>query len=115
MAFPVFSPSVNPSFPLKIDHTFRVNRVQFGGGYAQTAPDGLNAHERKITLNWTNITAAERAEIVAFMVAREGSEPFTITLDGVSYTLKASGLSETKTTANAYEVNVECEQVFDLE
>lgn len=33
----------------------RVLRAQFGDGYAQTAPDGLNAYLRRWSVVWSNI------------------------------------------------------------
>ena len=64
-------------------------------------------------LNWSNIDGTEKDAIVNFLLARKGSEPFTFTIDGETFTLKCKSVSRTKTTANAYDVSASCEKVFD--
>lgn len=109
MLRPTFTPPVNPSFPLDVKTSVRVRTVKFGDGYAQHSPDGLNAMESKVTLNWDNLTRTEKDQIVGFMAARLGSEPFDYEVDGDSYVLIAQSWSHEKTTANAYNLQVECE------
>ena len=54
----------------------KLRSVQFGDGYEQIAPDGLNHNLLKLDVSFSTLTAAERAALCAFLDARGGHEPF---------------------------------------
>lgn len=72
-----FSPPVNPSVGGLTKSTQpRVLIADFGDGYTQRAGDGLNATERRLSVRWENISAADADMIEAFFEARRGYEAF---------------------------------------
>lgn len=73
----IFTPIKNPSFPLDIKETVRVNEIQFGDGYAARSADGLNAMKLEVVLNWENVTKVEKDNILSFLRARAGVVSFT--------------------------------------
>ena len=60
----------------------RLREVQFGDGYKQAAPDGLNSVETSYRMRWQAVSAADAASLDAFFTARRGSEPFSWRPDG---------------------------------
>lgn len=54
----------------------RVLTAQFGDGYGQDSPDGLNALPQQWSLKFEDIYAHEALAIRAFLVARKGVEKF---------------------------------------
>jgi len=50
--------------------------VEFGDGYSQGAPDGLNPVRDKWNLTWSVLTDSEATAIETFFKARGGHEPF---------------------------------------
>lgn len=74
-------PSVNGfNMPEVANHV----RVTFEGQYSQRAKKGPNAISRKGTVTFTNLTLAQRDEILSFLRAREGVEAFYFQLPGDS-------------------------------
>lgn len=61
------------------DLTPRVLVAQFGDGYAQRRPDGINTQEEMWNLQFDNRTAAQAAAIDAFLKARNGVDVFVWT------------------------------------
>ena len=60
----------------KAQHTFRVQRVQFGGGIEQRRPDGLNNKLRVWSRVIDGVDPVVAEEIIAFLRARGGVESF---------------------------------------
>lgn len=57
-------------------------RAGFGDGYEQIAPDGLNHIRTSWSLSWIAQDRADADAIVAFLVARGGSEVFDYQIPG---------------------------------
>ena len=57
-------------------------RADFGDGYSQAAPDGLNHIRKVVSLRWEYLTKAQADTVVAFFVARGGYDPFLFTEPG---------------------------------
>lgn len=76
MPYTTFTPSIPPS-PGTSD-TIKVKKLEaeFGDGYSQAVPDGINHLRREISLDWELLTPAQSNEIIAFFRARGGCEPF---------------------------------------
>lgn len=71
-----FTPAKNPDFPITINSEPRVLIGQMGDGYVQRIIDGLNHNMVTLDLTWTNLTAAEAANIFDFMIAHNGADSF---------------------------------------
>lgn len=54
----------------------RINKSQYGDGYDQSSPDGLNHMLREWSVNFNNRSRTEVDNIVAFLKARKGVEAF---------------------------------------
>lgn len=69
-----FAPPVAPSPANTTQKTVTgaVRRAEFGDGYSQRAPDGLNFTKCQLTLSWPALASADAATIEAFFIA-EGS------------------------------------------
>ena len=76
MNVPTFYPPVNPSPGGRRNYDFKLLEAEFGDGYSQVAPRGLNHMRRKISLSWEALTQAQWEEIVGFLEERQGCEPF---------------------------------------
>lgn len=72
MATFTIAPDFNSSVAIKP----RVLAAQFGDGYAMRAGDGINTRADEWQLTFSSRTAAERDTIMAFLGARNGTEPF---------------------------------------
>tara|TARA_R110002020_G_scaffold61270_2_gene165020 strand:+ start:1231 stop:1587 length:357 start_codon:yes stop_codon:yes gene_type:complete len=77
MALPTFAPPLTPSIGLTDKPEIKVNRADFGDGYSQASPAGLNHIRRVITLKWNVLALDEAQAIEAFFKARRGTDPFT--------------------------------------
>ncbi len=53
-----------------------VNSIQFGDGYAQTYPSGLNNIKHEWALNFTNLSDIECMQIDLFLTQMKGATPF---------------------------------------
>lgn len=76
MAAPAF-PDVQPSRGSGADVASRLRKAQFGDGYAQRAPDGLNHLEKTYEFVLEAAPAADLEAVTDFLEARAGHEPFT--------------------------------------
>lgn len=54
----------------------------FGDGYAQDVTEGVNSTRRSWNLVWQGLTETHRNNLVDFIEARRGVEPFTWTAPG---------------------------------
>lgn len=76
MTAPTFIPPVEPSIETTRSMKPRVLTAQFGDGYSQRGPDGLNAMMETMTVAWSRLQPADAAVIVSFLSARQGVEAF---------------------------------------
>ena len=76
MAAPTFTPPIAPSIETTRSMKPRVLMAQFGDGYTQRAPDGINTMMETITVAWSRLKPADAATIVAFFEGRKGAYPF---------------------------------------
>lgn len=76
MALPTFTPPDNPSPGTTETHAPSIIRADFGDGYTQAAPAGLNSDRAEIEATWEILTPAERDQLVAFFTERGGYAPF---------------------------------------
>jgi phage-related protein len=76
MALQTFNPPVPPSPGTDIKPEMKINRAEFGDGYTQEQPAGLNHLRRVVTLQWDVLTIEQAAAIEAFFEAHGGYQPF---------------------------------------
>jgi phage-related protein len=65
-----------PDFEAARAKTLKIKAAQFGDGYAQRSPDGLNANVDGWDLNFANITDVEADQIMLFLDAMGGVKSF---------------------------------------
>lgn len=114
MTLPVFTPPQSPAPGLQIKPEIKILQAEFGDGYSQPTPDGLNHIRRTLTLTWEGLERSERDQIISFLEARKGTEPFTYTVPGSAtagaYT--CAEWSDTALEASLYTVNATFKQNF---
>ena len=117
MANPVFTPPIDPSVGSEPNNEVRVLTAQFGDGYRQTAPDGLNARRLVWRLRWNRVTKVWADQIVDFLNARQGSEIFEWTPPGeaVAKQFRCSTWTPPipRTGADVFDVRATFEEAFD--
>lgn len=93
---------------------FRVLKAQFGDGYAQTAPDGINNRVDTWDIAYENLTSTERTTLWAAIETVGATDYFTWTPPGGSSTKwKIVGdVSESPVSGDLYTVSFTLEQVF---
>ncbi len=69
-----------PDYGLNAAPTFRVLRAQFGDGYEQRSPDGLNSVRRSWTVTWSVIGAEEKDALMSFLTQMGGVQSFFWTM-----------------------------------
>ncbi|MDT8894177.1 phage tail protein [Halomonas sp. I1] len=70
----------NPSYGLDEQPQFRVDTAQFGDGYAQRRPSGINATTRTWTLQWELLTKSQADTIQDFLLSQQGVRAFHWTI-----------------------------------
>ncbi len=76
MPYTTFIPPVPPSPGTSDTPKIRKLEAEFGDGYSQAVPDGINHIRREMTLDWDLLTPTQSNEIIDFFRARGGCEPF---------------------------------------
>jgi phage-related protein len=85
MAFDTFNPPLAPSPGTKMQPEVKTLKAQFGDGYVQMAPDGLNNVREVANLTWSVLLPAQADAIYTFLKAHKGTIPFYYALrDGVT-------------------------------
>ena len=76
MPLETFSPVNAPNVGMSVTQEPRILIAQFGDGYDQRIPDGVNYQRRQWTLTWGPITPEAADYIENFFIARGGYQPF---------------------------------------
>ena len=76
MVLPVFMPPVAPSPGTAHKPTVNLWEADFGDGYSQPTPKGLNHIRRAVSLSWGSLTYEQMRTIVDFFEGRGGNQPF---------------------------------------
>lgn len=84
MAFQTFAPAVAPSPGSEIKPQIKLLRAEFGDGYSQSVPDGLNHIRKVITLKWDGLTEVQKTYIESFFETHGGYKTFQYQPFGVS-------------------------------
>ncbi|HVI28108.1 phage tail protein [Hansschlegelia sp.] len=80
MALPTFNPPVPPSAGLSNEPKINLFANEFGDGYTQRSPKGLNHIRDMPELKFELLTSVQAAGVVAFLRERGGYKPFLYTL-----------------------------------
>ena len=82
MAIQTFSPPVDPTPGTTHGRKLNILEADFGDGYSQPTPNGLNYIRREVALQWDGLSLAQKQAIDSFMFDRGGTEPFLYTVFG---------------------------------
>lgn len=88
MPLNTFAPPVSPSPGTQHAPEISLNEAQFGDGYSQPSPRGLNHIRETISLRWEGVTIEEMQELRAFFFERVGTKAFYYRPYGYSTTMK---------------------------
>lgn len=84
MTFATFVPPVKQSPGTKMAPEIKTLSVDFGDGYTQDQPDGLNNIRQIATVTWSALKIDQFNVLMDFFVGQKGTIPFYYTLkDGV--------------------------------
>lgn len=112
MPYETFPSTVGPSYPVDKEATPRVKKVEFGDGYTQEGPDGINYLLYVWNLNWEVLNSTEKVEIEAFLVARKGYETFLwVDPDGVEFRVKCRSWTITEFAPKVFTIKATFNQV----
>lgn len=123
MAFPTWNPLAKPQLGSGFKDDEIILEAQFGDGYRQTLPDGLNAQFVAGDLSWNGITSAELTDLLEFWAEHGKAGRFYWTIPGESaprlfaFTspFARSQISEVRNDGTRlYSTSVSIEQRFDL-
>jgi phage-related protein len=76
MTLATFTPPRKPDRGTEDTPKVKVLKAEFGDGYTQSSPDGLNHIRRQMTLSWEMLNPTQAAAITGFFVAQLGCTPF---------------------------------------
>lgn len=77
MPIPTFTPPIEPSPGTGRKTTFSMFAADFGDGYSQPTPNGLNYRQRELSLSWDALTDAQADTIAEFFDSVGGGhKPF---------------------------------------
>lgn len=88
MQLPTFCPPVGPSPGTTHKYEIKLRETEFGDGYSQITPAGLNHIRLNVPLKWDALLYDQAQEIERFFVERQGNLAFYYRPFGLSQTLK---------------------------
>lgn len=83
-----FNPPRLPSIGTGRKVTFKVNEDEFGDGYTQATPIGLNTKNREVPVMWNSLSASDAKLITDFLDDHLGATHFIWTFPGESVASK---------------------------
>jgi len=76
MALPTFKPDVAPSPGTGHNPEISLRKADFGDGYTQASPQGLNHIRQIVSLKWDGLTLDQMDQLRAFFEERGGYKSF---------------------------------------
>lgn len=76
MSMPTFDPVVKPSPGTAITPQANLLKADFGDGYSQSTPKGLNHIRKTVSLKWDALTLEQMYSITDFFENLRGCDPF---------------------------------------
>jgi phage-related protein len=92
--------------------SFRTIESQFGNGFSQRTPDGINNRIEEWSIIWENIRSSERDTILTALDS-VGSWDY-LTWGTKKYIVTQDGYTITEKSGDIYDVSVALKQVFDV-
>jgi phage-related protein len=115
MALKTFDPVIPPSSGTGNKPEMKLLAAEFGDGYTQVAPDGMNHIRRTLTLKWDLLTPDQMFEITRFFTDHGGSVPFWYQPSNESKPVKWTCKDFDDTRANdGFQVSATFVQSFNL-
>lgn len=95
---------------------FIVNGIQFGNGYEQVQPDGINNIRSNWNVVWENVTTTQKTTIITALRATNGADYITWTPPGYASAIRfrTTGYSITTPSGNIWTITAQLKQVFDV-
>jgi len=115
MTIQTFTPAKAPSIGSSANHEASILEAKFEG-YSQRAANGINNIESELPLVWSNCSATEASDIVAFFVARAGYESFWYTPPDYAapWLFVCKKWSNPWSNGHRFNVSATLERVFDV-
>lgn len=85
MAFPTFNPPVRQSKGTTISPTIKILSAEFGDGYTQESPDGINHIRDSVDLVWDTLLPEDAIAIETFLRGQKGTNPFWYDVDELDH------------------------------
>lgn len=76
MPLPTFVPPIGPSVGTSHKPQVNLYEADFGDGYSQPTPKGINHIRRTVSLKWDGLTPEQADEIEDFFERMQGNRPF---------------------------------------
>ena len=111
---PVFAPASKPNLSNRKSHTPRLLTAQFGDGYEQRMPDGINHNPIRWSLTWNALTNSEADDIEAQLQGYQ-FQPFDYEVPGDEarrYVVVSGTLNRGHVSASHDTISVEIKEVF---
>jgi phage-related protein len=96
--------------------SFRTLKCQFGNGYEQRTPDGINDAFQRWTISYSPLDSTDRSTIWTFLNTVKGTGVISWTPPGgtaMNFVLDGD-VRETVLSGDAYAISFTIKQVFDL-
>ncbi|NIH77431.1 phage-related protein [Ochrobactrum sp. P20RRXII] len=88
MSLFTFDPPIGPSPGVGHGREVKLLEAEFGEGYSQSTPKGLNHIRKSLDLKWEALTLSQRDEIEDFLIDHKGNTPFYYRPYGERFALK---------------------------
>lgn len=113
MVYRTFPTSIpGPSYPIDKQAEPRIKRVEFGDGYTQQAPDGINYNLYTWNLTWESLTKEEKTILEQFLVEHKGYMTFYwVDPEGVRFMVKSRSWTISEFAPRIYKVTTTFNQV----
>jgi phage-related protein len=76
MPLPTFTPPIGPTPGTAHKPKVNLLKAEFGDGYSQSTPKGINHIRRTCSLKWDALTLDQMHELAEFFERMGGSQPF---------------------------------------
>lgn len=115
MALVTFTPIVRPSPGAAHAQKVSLLRSDFGDGYTQSSPNGINHIRKSITLKWNGLGEDDVASLDAFFVSQGGNKAFYYTPYGMTEAMKWTCEEWSASSGAPWTFTAKLEQSFSLE
>lgn len=115
MPLVVFTPPIAPSPGTRFAPKISINKAEFGDGYTQSSPNGLNHIRHTVSLRWDGVTEAQYIALIDFFETQGGYRPFWYQPRGFAAPLKWVCEEWSGTDGSPWTVDAKLEQHFTAE